>query len=90
MQKETELLIFIVKNLLDPEAPSDCFYVQRTVDENGVLLTLFIDESLMGRIIGHSGRTAEAIRQLLRALGLRNNARYSLKVRPLERDDPTV
>ncbi|MCG2697999.1 KH domain-containing protein [Candidatus Parcubacteria bacterium] len=54
--------------------------VERTVDEMGVLLTLKIDQSDMGYIIGRRGQTAQAIRTLLKIVGAKNNARVNLKI----------
>ena len=59
-----------------PEAVS----VERTVDERGVLLTLKIDPSDMGFVIGRRGQTAQAIRTLLKVVGARNNSRVNLKI----------
>ena len=53
---------------------------ERTVDEMGVLLTLHINPADMGQIIGRNGRTARAIRTLLRVVGAKNNARVNLKI----------
>jgi len=50
------------------------------IDERGVLIKLYVAKSDLPRMIGKGGETANAIRQLLRALGARNNARYSFKV----------
>jgi len=52
----------------------------RTVDEMGVLIELTVDAEDMGKIIGKEGRTAKAIRTLLRVLGAQNNARVNLKI----------
>ena len=46
----------------------------------GVLITLDVDASDMGKIIGRSGNTAKAIRTLLRIIGMKNNARVNLKI----------
>jgi hypothetical protein len=54
--------------------------VERTVDEMGVLLTLKIDPSDMGYVIGRRGQTAQAIRTLLKIVGAKNNARVNLKI----------
>lgn len=51
-----------------------------SLDENGVLLKLTIKEAQAGRVIGKRGETVQAIRGLLRALGTKNNAKYSLLV----------
>ena len=76
-EKDKEFLEMIVKNIVSkPEAVS----VDRTVDEMGVLLTLKIDPSDMGYVIGRRGQTAQAIRTLLKIVGAKNNARVNLKI----------
>lgn len=57
-----------------------CYDVTRSIDERGVLLCLTVEQSQLGRVIGKQGQTANAIRSLLRALGLKHDARYSLKI----------
>ena len=54
--------------------------VERTIDEKGVLLSLTVDPSDVGRVIGRRGVTAQAIRVLLRALGTKQDARFNLKI----------
>jgi hypothetical protein len=52
----------------------------RTVDEMGVLITLHLNPSDMGYVIGRQGQTARAIRTLLKIVGAKNNARVNLKI----------
>lgn len=52
----------------------------RTVDERGVLITLDINPSDMGYVIGRQGQTARALRTLLKIVGAKNNARVNLKI----------
>lgn len=59
---------------------TDQIEVTDSLDERGVLIKLFVAKEDLPRMIGKGGETANAIRQLLRALGARNNARYSFKV----------
>lgn len=54
--------------------------VQDSIDERGVLIELFVSKADLPRMIGKKGDTAMAIRHLLRALGAKDNARYSFKV----------
>ena len=61
------------------EHPGDVV-VERSVDDQGVLLTLAMHQDDMGKIIGRGGHTAQAIRTLLRAMGARMKARVSLKI----------
>jgi predicted RNA-binding protein YlqC (UPF0109 family) len=79
MEKFTdkEFVSYIVKSIVDN--PNDVL-IERTVDEMGVLITLKVNPSDMGYVIGKSGSTAKAIRSLLRIVGARNNARVNLKI----------
>lgn len=54
--------------------------IERTTDERGVLVMLYVAQEDIGRIIGKKGECATAIRLLLRALGSRIDARLSFKV----------
>lgn len=75
--KDEEFLEYVVKALVDSP---DSVKVDRKVDEMGVLLSLKIDSQDMGKIIGRNGNTAKAIRNLLRVVGLKNQARVNLKI----------
>lgn len=77
MDKDQEFVEYIVKALVEkPEAVK----TSRKVDEMGVLVELSVDPIDMGKIIGKEGRTAKALRTLLRVLGAKNNARLNLKI----------
>lgn len=77
MDKDQEFVEYIVKALVEkPEAVK----TDRKVDEMGVLVELSVDPADMGKIIGKEGRTAKALRTLLRVLGAKNNARLNLKI----------
>lgn len=74
---DQEFLEFVVKSLVDrPEAVK----TERKVDEMGVLISLKVDPTDMGKIIGRNGNTAKAIRTLLRVVGIKHNARVNLKI----------
>lgn len=81
MEPEIVFLDFVVKQLVDH--PEDV-HIEKTIDEKGVLLELTLAKDDLGRVIGKKGATAQSIRTLLRALGMRNNARYNLKIMDLE------
>lgn len=76
-QKDIEFVDYVVRAIVDH--PEDV-KVERTVDEMGVLLTLKINPSDMGYVIGRNGQNARALRTLLRIVGARNNARLNLKI----------
>lgn len=77
MEQDHQFLEFVVKALVDTP---DAVVIVRSVDEMGVLLTLTVDASDMGKIIGREGNIAKAIRTLLRVVGMKHNARVNLKV----------
>lgn len=74
---DQEFIEYIVKTLV---GNPDKVKVERTIDERGVLLELHVDPEDLGRVIGRAGSTAKSIRILLRALGIKNDARYNLKI----------
>ncbi|MHB1162947.1 MAG: KH domain-containing protein [Minisyncoccota bacterium] len=77
MEPDQAFLEYAVKALVDrPEAVE----TTRTIDQMGVLLTLVVHPDDMGKIIGKSGKTAEALRILLRVVGMKGNARVNLKI----------
>lgn len=77
MTIDQQFIEYIVKTLVNkPEAVQ----IERTTDDRGVLLSLSVDPEDLGRVIGREGRTAQALRSLLRALGMKNDARYNLKI----------
>jgi predicted RNA-binding protein YlqC (UPF0109 family) len=74
---DKNFLEFLIKSLVDH--PEDV-QVDRKVDEMGVLLSLKVNSKDMGQIIGKEGSTAKAIRNLVRIVGLKNQARVNLKI----------
>ena len=54
--------------------------VDRIIDERGILLTITVHPSDMGKIIGKEGKNIQAIRTLLRTVGSKNNSLVNLKV----------
>jgi len=76
-EQDQEFVEYVVKALVDN--PSDV-RTERSVDEMGVLITLFINPGDMGQVIGRMGQTAKAIRTLLRVVGAKHKARVNLKI----------
>ncbi len=79
---DQEFLEYVVKAIVNH--PEDV-RVERRVDEMGVLLSLRVNPQDMGQVVGRQGSTAKAIRNLLRIVGLKNNARVNLKI-----EEPTT
>lgn len=74
---EEKFLSLIVKGIVN--SPEDVQIV-RKVDEMGVLLTLTVNPSDMGVLIGKEGNTVKAIRTLIRIPGMKAQQRINLKV----------
>ena len=74
---DIELLETMVKAMVSNQ---DAVKTERTVDDMGVLLSLHVAADDMGTIIGKEGKTAKALRTILRAFGSKSNARINLKV----------
>ncbi|MBD3238038.1 MAG: KH domain-containing protein [Candidatus Moranbacteria bacterium] len=74
---DQEFVEYIVKTIVDH--PDDV-KINREIDEMGVLITLDVNPEDMGIVIGRKGGTARALRNLLKVVGARNNARVNLKI----------
>jgi len=74
---DQEFVDFVVQAIVNN--PDDV-KTTRTVDERGVLITLDINPSDMGYVIGRQGQTARSIRTLLKIVGAKNNASVNLKI----------
>lgn len=77
MEKDQVFVEYIVKAIV---ASPDDVKVERIIDERGVLLTLHVNPSDIGYVIGRQGQTAKAIRTLAKIIGAKNNARVNLKI----------
>lgn len=84
-EADQEFVEYVVKQLVTkPES----VVTSRKIDELGVLVELTVDRDDMGVIIGKEGKTAKAIRTLLRVLGAKNDSRINLKIVEPEGGEP--
>jgi predicted RNA-binding protein YlqC (UPF0109 family) len=63
-----ELLDYLARELVDDP---DAVRVEEAEDDRGVVLTLRVAQDDMGKVIGRGGRTARAIRIVMKAAGMR-------------------
>lgn len=77
MEVDQQFVEYVVKALVNN---ADKVSTTRTVDEMGVLITVKVDPSDMGHLIGRQGQTARSLRTLLKTVGAKNNARVNLKI----------
>lgn len=77
MSSMKELVEFIAKSIVDD--PSQV-HVSEIEGENSVILELRVGPEDMGRVIGRGGRTANAMRTLVRVLAAKQGRRVTLEI----------
>jgi uncharacterized protein len=73
-----EFIEFIAKYLVDK--PEKVKVEETTLDENTVELTLKVDKTDIGKVIGKKGNTVNAMRDLMIAVGGKEHRRVVLKI----------
>ena len=76
-EADLAFLLYIVKAIVDKPAE---VIAERSVDDLGVLIKLRVNEADMSKIVGKEGRTAKALRTLLRLIGSKSDQRVNLKI----------
>lgn len=72
-----EFIEFIAKNLVDkPEDVS----ISEEIKDNKIVFKLKVGESDIGKVIGKKGKTAQALRTLLSAVGAKEGKRAILEI----------
>ena len=78
-RKMKELLIMIAKGLV--EDPDAVVVVEDEPDEDGdIVFHLHVAPDDMGRVIGKQGRIAKAMRTVMRAAAVRQNAKVAVEI----------
>ncbi len=77
LEADIAFLITTVKAIVTH--PNDVV-AERSIDDLGVLIKLRVNEEDMSRIVGKEGRTAKALRTLLRLVGSKFDQRVNLKI----------
>lgn len=75
-----DFVLSVARQICSQAASAETPYVESRIDEKGVLISLFVAKEDLGRMVGKKGATAQALRSLLRTLGAKYDARYSLKI----------
>lgn len=84
MTEPKDFLEYLVKGIVDN--PDDV-QVEKTMDDIGTLLTLTVNPSDMGQVIGRQGATAKSLRTLVRVAGMKSGARVNVKINEPEREE---
>ncbi|HCC83277.1 TPA: hypothetical protein DEP96_00330 [Candidatus Uhrbacteria bacterium] len=77
MEFDQEFVEYVAKAIVNH--PEDV-WAERIVDDNGVLITLHVNQEDMGHVIGGAGKTAVAIRTLLRPIAAKANMRIGFRI----------
>ena len=72
-----DLVEFLARELVDDP---DSVNVTETTDDRGSIITLRVAPDDMGKVIGRGGRTAKAIRAVVRAAAARGGAAIRLDI----------
>jgi predicted RNA-binding protein YlqC (UPF0109 family) len=72
-----EVLEYIAKNLVDEP---DAVEVTETQNDESVTLKLSVAPDDVGKVIGRRGRTARAIRDMVRAAGAKSGVNASVEI----------
>ncbi len=73
-----ELVEYIAKSLVDD--PASVEVTETSTGRTSIVLELHVAPEDMGRIIGKSGRVANAIRALLRVIATKEGKRITLEI----------
>lgn len=72
-----EFMTYVLESLVEDK---DELNIEAQTDDLGVLITVKVSEKDMGKVIGKSGQTIQALRTLLRILGGNASERMNLKI----------
>lgn len=72
-----DFLLYVLEAIVDDKNE---LHIDQVRDDMGILLTVKVSDSDMGKLIGKSGQTIKALRTLLRIIGGNANERVNLKV----------
>lgn len=77
MEKDVEYLKAIITGLI---SRPDRLQIEKSIDTDGVLLTVHVLKEDMGHVIGRAGAVASSIRSILRHYGLKYGDRISIMI----------
>ena len=84
---DKSFLEYVIHALVDNH---DAVVIERTVDDLGVFFKVHVAKDDMGKIIGKNGKTAEALKILLRIVGAKTDSRINMKIVDQEKDEGIV
>lgn len=76
----TELVKFMVEQFIDCPDKLVISEALSAEDETKVVMTVSVDASDMGKIIGKQGRIAKAIRTIVKAAQVKTDKKYTIEI----------
>ena len=73
-----ELVRYIVSSLAND--PSDFTVTSENEREKTVVIKIEADKQNIGKVIGHNGKVANAIRTIVKSMSLKERKRYIVKI----------
>ena len=73
-----ELVRYIVSSLAND--PSDFTVTSENESERTVIIKIEADKQNIGKVIGHNGKIANAIRTIVKSMSLKERKRYIVKI----------
>ena len=73
-----ELIKFVVSQLAEKPELIDYYVAEKG---NEVTVTVTLDESDMGKVIGRQGKIAKALRTIVKAASAKENKRYNVEIK---------
>ena len=77
IKNATDFIKYVLEQICEDK---DAIIIESKKDDLGVLVSINVAESDMGKLIGKQGQTISALRTLVRIIGARENERINLKV----------
>ena len=72
-----DLVEYLIKSLVDN---TEAVSITETESDEKTVITVKVDSSDMGRIIGKDGRIIKSIREIVRAYSAKNHAKVSVDI----------
>ena len=76
-----ELVKYIVMQIAENK---ENVRVEETETENELLLTVYVDNADIGKVIGRNGKTANSIRTIVKSANIETNKRVNIKFATIE------
>ena len=72
-----DLIEYLVKSLVDNK---DAVVITETEDDGKTIITVKVESTDMGRVIGKDGRIIKSIREIVRAYSAKNNDKVVVNI----------